>query len=224
MLFVLLGGCASTTSPSADSLHALFLTGGTDARVAAIPQQPDPRYRYLRVQVQGHPPGLLVLGYVDAHPLGPIEVWYSGNQEAIRLQNGRLVGNSGTARSWAAVRFEPAPPDWAEVSAQGASYVRQHDEMPGYRFAIQEQLHLTAWQGVPPLDLPATLPQSTAQGYRWFRESATPLGGQLGAALPDAWFAWGKDRGEYTIVYSEQCITPDFCLKLQRWPLLEVTP
>ena len=48
--------------------------------------------------------------------------------------------------------------------------------------------------------------------------------GQLEPALPDAWFAWGKHLGVNQIVYSEQCITPDFCLKLQRWPLLEVTP
>lgn len=214
-------GCAGTRSPVADSVMALLATGGTGLAKDAIPALPDPRFSYLRVQVQGYPPALLVLGYVDAHPLGPVEVWYSGNREAIRLQNGRLVGSTGALHGWAAVRFEPPPPAWANVSSQGARYVRQRDEMPGYRFAVKDQIQLSVWQGLPPLALPASLPLATAQGYQWFRESALPLAGQGGVALPDAWFAWGQYRGESAIVYSEQCLAPDFCLKLQRWPLLE---
>lgn len=223
LLGLVVGGCATTTSPSADAIQGLFATAGTGISKDLIPRQPDPRFTYLRVQVQGHPPGLLVLGYVEVHPLGPVEVWYSGRGETVRLQNGRVVGSTGTLRSWAGVHFEPPPVAWSAVGPQGVSYERQHDEMPGYRFGIRERVQLSAWQGLPPLDLPDTLPLATAQGYQWFREAATPLNGQGAAALPDAWFALGQRGGKPAIVYSEQCLAPDFCMKLQRWPLVEVT-
>jgi len=211
-------GCSSTGSPIAQSAQALF--AGTDAGAAAIPVQLDPRLSYLRVQVPGHPPGLLVLGYVDAHPAGPVEIWYSGNTEVLRLQQGRLVGSMGTLRSWAGVRFVPQPPAWASVTSQGARYVRQHDEMPGYRFGITQQLQLEALPGLPSIKLPASLPLADAQSYQWFRETATPLGGQGAALLPDAWFAWGKRGGGHSVVFSQQCLAADFCLTLQPWPLL----
>jgi hypothetical protein len=101
------------------------------------------------------------------------------------------------------------------------SFVRQRDEMPGYRFGIAEQIQLIPWQGLPPMELPSTLPSAKAMEYKWYRESATLVAEQGGAALPDAWFAWGKHRGAESIVYSQQCLAPDFCLQLQRWPLLE---
>jgi hypothetical protein len=122
---------------------------------------------------------------------------------------------------WQSVTFTPAPPAWAAVPAQGATFVRQHDAMPGYRFGITEQVQLKPWQGLPPVELTDTLPKAKAMQYKWFRESATVVSGQGGAALPDAWFAWGMHRGEPSIVYSQQCLAPDFCLKLQPWPLLE---
>jgi hypothetical protein len=202
-------------------MQALVATGGTGIAKDAIPTIPNLRYRYLRVEVEGHPPALLVLGYLDSHPLGEIEVWYSGNQEAIRTLNGRVIGTTGIIHNWSAVGFSPAPPAWTAVPAQGTTFIRKRDAMPGYRFGITEQLQLTTWQGLPPIQLPASLPLSKAQAYRWFRESASELQGQGAPALPDAWFAWGTNRGIETIVYSEQCLAPDFCLKLQRWPLLE---
>lgn len=216
-----LGGCAGLSSPWLDTMQALVSTGGTGVAKDAIPTMPDLRYRYLRVEVEGHPAAMLVLGYLDAHPAGEIEVWYSGSQEAIRTQNGRVVGTTGLFHDWSAVGFAPTAPAWTAVPAQGASFTRQRDAMPGYRFGISEQLQLTAWQGLPPIQLPSSLPPAKAQQYQWFRESATVLQGQSAAALPDAWFAWGTHRGVAHVVYSEQCMAVDFCLKLQRWPLLE---
>ena len=187
----------------------------------AIPDAPDPRFSYLRVLVQGHPPGLLVLGYVDQHPQGVIEVWYSAYRETLRLQNGRVISMTGTLQDWSAVQFTPVPPVWADVTEAGFIFERKHDAMPGYRFGIREQMKVQAWPALPPVDLPVSLPADKAAGYRWYRETVLPQAGQFEPALPDAWFAWGKHRGVNQIVYSEQCMTPDFCLKLQRWPLLE---
>jgi hypothetical protein len=222
-----LEGCAAGGSPIVQTMRALLSTGGTGVSQTAIPDAPDLRFSYLRVQVPGHPPGLMVLGYVDTDPAGPIEVWYSANRETLRLQNGRVISTTGTIEDWSAVHYAPAPPAWSDVTVAGTSYERQRDAMPGYRYGIREQIRVQAWPALhtlPPLELPASLPAEKAAGYRWYRESVLPQPGQATlstVALPGAWFAWGKHRGVSQIVYSEQCLSPEFCLKLQRWPLLE---
>jgi hypothetical protein len=217
-----LEGCAAGGSPIVQSIQALFNTGGTGVSQTAIPDAPDLRFSYLRVQVPGHPPGLMVLGYVDPDPAGPIEVWYSANRETLRLQNGRVISTTGTLEDWSAVHYAPAPPAWSDVTVAGMSYERQRDAMPGYRYGTREQMKVQALPASPTVELPASLPADKASGYRWYRESVLPQPGQAIPPLPDAWFAWGKHRGVNQIVYSEQCLSPEFCLKLQRWPLLEV--
>ena len=221
-LLAALAGCASKGSAVVDSIQVVFATGGTGVSKTAIAERPDPRFRYLRVEVEGFASGLMVLGYVDAHPQGPIEVWYSGTRETLRLQNGRVLGATGSLHDWKAVTWAPAPPAWGHVTEQGSGFVRQRDAMPGYHFGIREQMQLVAWQGLPPIALPDALPSAKATTYQWYRESAAAGTGD--AALPDAWFAWGKHLGEHMVVYSQQCLAPDFCLKLQRWPLLEEAP
>jgi hypothetical protein len=216
-----LAGCAAGGSPIVQSIQALVSTGGTGVAKDAIPDAPDLRYSYLRVQVSGHPPGLMVLGYVDPDPAGPIEVWYSANRETLRLQNGRVISTTGTLQDWAAVQYAPVPPAWPDVTQQGTSFTRQRDVMPGYRFGIREQIKVQAWSALPPVELPVSLPADKAASYHWYRESMQPQTGQITPLLPDAWFAWGRHRGVEQIVYTEQCMSSDFCLKLQRWPLLE---
>jgi hypothetical protein len=216
-----LAGCAAGGSPIVQSIQAFVNTGGTGVAKDAIPDTPDIRFSYLRVQVAGHPPGLMVLGYVDPNPAGPIEVWYSANRETLRLQNGRVISTTGTVQDWAAVQYAPAPPAWPDVTQAGTTFTRQRDAMPGYRFGIREQIKVQALSALPPVALPVSLPTDKAANYRWYRESVQPQTGQTTPLLPDAWFAWGKHRGVEQIVYSEQCMSPDFCLKLQRWPLLE---
>jgi Group 4 capsule polysaccharide lipoprotein gfcB, YjbF len=207
VLLATLGGCASVLSPEGDTLAGLLANGGRLAP-PVIPAEPDLRYRYLRLELQGYPPALLVLGYVDAHPLGPVEVWYSAQREVLKTQHGRIVATVGLPVDWSGVRYAVAPPAWDAVPAQGVAYTRYRDQMPGYRYGIAEQLHLAP-------TLAPTLAPATAQGYQWFVERSA--GGQL----PDAWFAWGRHRGAWDVVYSHQCLSPDFCLRLQRWPVKE---
>ena len=47
----------------------------------------------------------LVLGYVDTSSDGPVEVWYSGSGEVVRMRHGRVVGTTGLSTDWRAVRF-----------------------------------------------------------------------------------------------------------------------
>ena len=211
---VFLGGCATTTTPLTESIAMVFSPGHG---AAAIPDVPDPRYVFLRVQATGYPPGMLALGYVDAHPEGPVLVWYSANGQVLRTQNGHIVGSTGAPVEWSALRWITAPPPWNTLDAGAYHYVRERDVQPGYQFGIREEVH---GEAVPPPaagQLPATLPLDMARQYRWYREVVTAS--PQPQALPPALFAWGQYAGEWTVVYSEQCLSSAVCVQMQRWPV-----
>ena len=211
-------GCASGSTPLAQVLSALASDRFGAAEEAIQANRLNPLYRYLRVEVAGSAPALLVLGYIDAHPQGDIEVWYSSKSEVIKTQNGRIVGTTGLEVDWRAVRFPSAPPAWNAVPSHGVIYQRLRDEMPGHRYALSDDVELQPWVGVPPITLPASLSGAQAPTHNWFRETTLTASDR---ALPPAWFAWGMQRGQPTVLYSEQCLSATFCLKLQRWPVQE---
>ena len=214
-------GCASGSTPLADILSGLALESFGSGTQPTLAAKTNPSFRYLRIEVVGRAPALLVLGYIDSDPQGDIEVWYSAKHEVIKMQNGRIVGTTGLEIDWRSVRFVSSPLAWSAVPVQGSSYRRLRDEMPGYRYAISDQVALTPWIGVPPVTLSSTLPGQPAHAYRWFRETTVSTNAP---ALPPAWFALGMHRGQPSVVYSEQCLSATFCLKLQRWPTQENTP
>lgn len=211
-------GCASSSNPFTEVLSAVASERFGSAEGAILASKPNPLYRYLRIEVRGRAPALLVLGYIDAHPQGDIEVWYSSKREVIKTQNGRIVATTGLETDWRAVRFPSAPPVWTMVPSQGGVYQRLRDEMPGHRYAISDRLELKPWVGLPPITLPVSLTGDQARVYDWFRETTLSSTDQ---PLPPAWFAWGMHRGQLTVVYSEQCLSATFCLKLQLWPVQE---
>jgi hypothetical protein len=167
----------------------------------------NPKIRYLRGQVLGHPPAFLVLGYIESDPHGGIEVWYSATGEVIKIQNGRIVATAGLAVDWRRVQIS---------TIHAHSFERMRDVMPGYQFGVQDIVNTRPWQGLPATKLPTTLTESKARSYTWVRES---IHSTTGEALPPAWFAWGQYEGMPAVVYSEQCLTATFCLTLQRWPV-----
>jgi hypothetical protein len=211
-------GCVSKTLPLGDIVSALASKSlGKDADVA-LAAKLNPALRYLRVQAQGQPPALMVLGYVDADPLGEIEVWYSSQREVIKLQNGRIVSTTGLQTNWRAVRFSVVPPTWPDVTEEGSYYNRLRDQMPGHRYALSDRLQLKPLAGVPTVQLPASVSREQVSTYRWFSETTLNAGN---ASLPPSWFAWGDYRGQPTVVYSQQCLSATFCLTLQLWPVQE---
>ena len=200
----LLAGCAESTSAFLQTFQRGW-TGGPSADDVAI----QPRYRYLRVTLEGRV-ALLILGFIDAHPLGPIEVWYSGEREALRLQHGRLIGASGLPTEWREVRLPDMPP-WSSLARAGKPFpwVRVRDVMPGYRYGVRDALTLSVVPAPPSSALRGMDPQRLV----WFEERADP--GAAGIEpLPPARYAL---EGE-TVVYGEQCITPIKCFSWQRWP------
>lgn len=217
-----LGGCTSSLGPEWATLAGLVRGDFAAERLQTIPSNPDPAFRYLRVQLEGFPAAMLVLGYVDAHPLGPIEVWYSARGDVLRLQNGRITATTGLPLDWSAVQFDGVPQLWGAVGQGGATFTRVRSEMPSYRFGIIEQVWVHPVPGLVKADLPFAVPASLSPEkmatYHWFRESVAQ--GSPGA-LPDSWFALGKHLGQSTVVYSRQCLSADYCLHLQRWPVQE---
>jgi hypothetical protein len=184
----------------------------------------DPNYRYLRVTVGGRL-AFLALGYVDNHPQGPIEVYYSAQREVVRLQNGRVVGVVGLSTEWRNVSMVDAPA-WstAATAQQPVQWTRVRDVMPGYRFGLRDELAVRAVGAPERAELRGIDPRSLS----WFEErmqldSRVAFAGGLftGASaerpLPPARYAVDLRDGKESVVYGEQCITTEICFTWQRW-------
>jgi hypothetical protein len=219
-------GCASGGSALMQTAHMVGTRALLGAAPDGLPLLPDPRFRYLRVEMKDRTPAMWVLGYLDPHPMGTIEVWYSAQGEVLKLQNGRIVATHGLVVDWAAVRFLAPPPAWENLGATGATFARERDELPLYRYGLRERLLVMA---VPPpaAALQSSMHAEVAARYAWFQEIALPRDGvdtatlPASSVLPHSWFALGLHLGQSLVVYSEQCLRPDFCLRMQRWPVQE---
>ncbi len=208
-------GCASSDAPWIEILTAAASQQLGHKEDASLTAKLNPAYRYLRVQAQGQPAALMVLGYVDPDPLGDIQVWYSSQREVIKLQNGRIVSTTALKTNWRAVRFSVVPPAWSDVLPEGSFYSRLRDEMPGHRYGLSDRLHLKPETALAGIALPVWLSHEQANTYRWFSETTLNSGEP---SLPASLFAWGAYRGQLTVVYSQQCLSPAYCLTLQLWP------
>jgi len=171
----------------------------------------------LRVSVDGRT-ALLVLGYLEPHAQGPIEVWYSARREVIKLQNGRLVGALGLTTEWRRVAL-PALPDWAALLAatQPLHWTRRRDVMPGYRYGIVDSLTLR--RSAPPSG--SRLVGIDPASLSWFEESDATRAGE--DALPPARYALDLRATGEPVVYGEACLAPDLCFAWQRWPVEQPT-
>lgn len=201
-----LAGCTPTGSAILQTFTMTLRPTSSAAKPALNPQ-----YRYLRVTTQGRE-ALLVLGYLDQTPQGPVEVWYSAGRETLRLQGGRLVGAAGLLTEWRQVTIPPLPA-WREM-ASGYRWERTRDVMPGYRYGVRDIL-LTRQIPPPRGRMPAGEDPS---GLLWFEErQISPPPAPLG--LPPALYAVRIDpQGREAVVFVEQCLAPDLCLRWQFLP------
>jgi hypothetical protein len=202
LLALSLAGCGHTPVT-----RTLFDTFGKAPGVDAI--NLNPAYRYLRVSVGGRD-ALLVLGYSDSTPVGPIETWYSNAGEVLKLQNGRIVSTVGLRIDWRTVTYTDLP-SWSDVvNSSSAQFMRKRDEMPGHRFGISETVML--YPVKPPSD--ARLVGVSAKELMWFEETvqASPK------PLPSARYGLSRRNGAPTVIYGEQCLARDLCIAWQAWP------
>ena len=212
LLPVVLASCASGGNAMWQTLRSAW-SGRIDASQGNL----NPSFRYLRLVVEGQTV-LLALGYTDAHPQGPIEVWYSANKEVLRIQNGRIVGAAGTVTEWRSVQATFLP-NWSSVAKASIPlrWTRTRDVMPGYRYGVKDIVITRAV--TPPVrsQLIGLDPASLA----WFEEESTGLYKVKDKVdeLPVARYAVALSQGAEVVMYSEQCLATDLCFSMQRWPV-----
>lgn len=207
-----LSACSAGMKAAVDSVRYAVQRGGADATTL------DPQFAYLRV-TRGNHVGLLWRGSIERSPQGPIEVYYGGAGEIVRLRDGRVVAVLGLPTEWR--RVEVAAPTWgAAASARNSPpYTRLRDVMPGYRSAVRDELVLNL---IPAPDRSA-LQGLDAKTLTWFEETAERRGGVFGLlggapeTLPPARYAVDLRAKEETVVYAEQCLARDLCFTWQRW-------
>jgi len=203
LLVSLLAACGHT--PVTRTLAEAF-GRGIGAESVAL----NPKFRYLRVVANGRE-ALMVLGYVDENPAGPIETWYSNAGEVLRLQNGRILATTGLKVDWRSVRYADVP-SWSSMLQQSsARFIRERDEMPGYRFGIRELISLYPIN--PPAD--ARLLGISAKSLIWLEEKVQGTRHEL----PSARFGLRQENGAVSVVYGEQCVAQDLCIAWQSWPV-----
>lgn len=166
-------------------------------------------FSYLKVTAHGRD-ALMVLGYVDSHPMGAVETWFSSQGEVLRLQNGRILSTAGLELNWQAVRYKGLP-DWRTIVAKSKlAFTRERDEMPGYRFDLVDRVELYAVPAPKNAHLVGVDPTTLL----WFEERVQSALG----SLPTARYGLRLEAGEPRVVYGEQCFTDRFCMAWQTWP------
>jgi hypothetical protein len=196
-----------TVEPSSqamlDAYRVLRTDGGSSQDAKAL----NPNFKYLRV-VTGGREVLMVLGYVDQTTEGPVEVWYSGEADVLRLRDGRVIGATmKRGVNWLAVSFSHLP-NWEAVGKE-SMFERVRDESPGYRYGISEKLLLRPIASPSDSQLKNISPASLA----WFDETV-----QVKADLPPARYAVKSDGAAHQVIYAEQCLSAEFCFSWQVWP------
>jgi hypothetical protein len=208
LVIAMLSGCATSTDAIVQTMQAVVgrSRGADDAKL-------NPNFRYLRITIDGRV-ALLALGYLDPHPQGTIEVWYSAEREVVRLQNGRLVGAAGLTTEWRNVVL-PELPAWSALakSVSPLRWERTRDVMPGYRYGLRDSLAI----GITPPPARSALLGLEPDQLIWFEERFAGHGSAK-IALPPARYAVQLGDGGETVVYGEQCIAPQTCFTWQRWP------
>lgn len=179
---------------------------------------------YLKVQAPDSPPTILAFGYVEQHTSPPIEVWYSGSAQYVKIQEGRIVGTHGLPNvNWKEVIATPALPKWASLTGAPTIYKRKRSTSAQYDYGIEDEIAVitTAAPEQPLSSLMAGANDTKARNWRWYREKSIT---SSRPKLPDSVFATAHIRGATIVVFSKQCLAENYCLTLMRWPQLESEP
>lgn len=228
----LLAGCQSAPL-------AVWQTAVMAVRPGAVVAPSVPNVSFLKV-VSPAGTAFLVLGDLDpAAGGGQAQVWYSAGRQVLRLDQGRVASTAGLPVDWRSVATSGRPL-WSSAQAAPASYLRQRDEFPGYRFGITERVTVRAAR--PPADGWGRQ-WAGRPGVVWFAEEAEPwqeadralplaasgsspsraaADANRRLSLPTAWFAVDLKAPGEPVLYSRQCLARHFCLELE--PVVNVPP
>lgn len=170
----------------------------------------NPNYAYLRVST---PTGalLMVLGYEDVSPEGPVQTWYSQAGQVLQLRDGRLHATKGFTVDWTSVRYQDLPA-WDEATRRPRTrFIRYRDEMPGYRVGVFDAVTLRAIP--PPSD--ARLSGIESAQLLWFEETTDTAY----TGTPSARYGLSPHGGGLSVLYGEQCLSAGYCVAWQTWPV-----
>lgn len=174
-----------------------------------------PGYDYLLIDLQGRQ-AVMALGarQTTATPQGDVtdEYWYSGNKEMLHLRDGRIQKLLGATTEWRDSRGQP--PSWASLQAgqPATPWRRERDEMPHYRYGLEDRISTQAISEPPPDKRPAAA--QTNAPLRWVQDTVQSVTPQGQRWTFEQYFALQHNR----VVYSEQCISPQLCVRLSYKP------
>lgn len=202
----LLPGCQSVLpafGPLGDAIH--HAVHGSEPKGQFLPG-----FEYLLMDLEDRQ-AVMVLGTrrTTATPSGEVvdEYWYSGNREMLHLRDGRIQTLLGATTEWRETRGQP--PQWASLQPgqPPTPWLRERDEMPHYRYGIQDRIDTQVMTEPPP-------DGGKHPALRWIQDDiqTTTREGQPWAFQQR--FALQNHR----VVYSEQCISPALCLRLTHKP------
>lgn len=194
-----LGACAQNMQAIGD-MYKASRTNDDPNRFAIATL--NPQFRYLEV----HGPGvqaLMALGFVepvDGQP--PVETWYGGDNELLRLQGGHLLGLTGVAQDEVAIQYT-----WQSKNdlATLLPVKRTMDDPAKQAFGVQQTL---AHSIVPAQQVPTrgsalrTRLMKVHQELLWLRIEVA--GGDIPASL----YAYSPAGA---MVYGSQCIAATRC-------------
>jgi hypothetical protein len=192
-------GCRS--NPAYDTLTTLLPWQKQFAQV-------QPGVEYLWVSVGGRVT-VMALGERTLVGVAPNvarhEYWYTGQGEMLYLRNGRIQEAKGFTHEWRGQTS--SPPEWAVVlqSNRALSWRRQVDVMPGFRYNLVD--HLTTYK----LSSPRQLPEQVQPTAVWVGDAVKSKNENGRAWRFEQRFA--IEHG--VVVYSEQCLALELCLKLR---------
>jgi hypothetical protein len=161
LLAASLAACSTDTAFIAKTVEQAF-KGTVNAPVNLIPGQ-----TYLRLTLDGREI-FLTFGGVESAPNGvKAKIWYSGGLEVLKTFEGHLYATEGLPTDWKYVRYFDSLPFLAAQNGP-ASFVRVHDEMPGYKMNIRD--HLQLQRIAPPKN--SQLKNRSPESLVWLKERA----------------------------------------------------
>jgi len=208
---LLLGGCQVTQGVGWSVVQHWQRTVSAEPQEARL----DPRFEFLQMKLGDSPAAYLALG----KRVGASESWYSADPLLVVLEDGRLGPFAGAAVEWRAVR-QAGRPDWERLVRRGNTqrWQRQRDEMPGYRFGLSDEIET---RRITQTELPAELTSvherllASHRELRWVSDQVSTTDPEGQRVAWAQWFAVAERAGRWQVVWSRQCLRPDWCLELR---------
>ncbi|PXW93640.1 group 4 capsule polysaccharide lipoprotein GfcB/YjbF [Sphaerotilus hippei] len=231
VLALTLTGCQVTPSPTWQTVQSFARWPGR----ADPPPVLNPDYEYLALTLRASTV-YLALGYRSESvvpavaPSGTpvvLEHWYSARRELLALEDGRLHQVVGAPVEWRAQRVTGRP-SWSALVEPGAApvaWTRSRDEMPAYRYGVVDLIRtrrIDPAKDPMPDEVPADLARGVTSEVVWVHDDVRSTRADGQPWRHAQWFALTQAQGRWRVLWSHQCLGPDWCVQLR--PVAPVSP